>query len=648
LIKLSVVIVNYNVEYFLEQCLQSVERAGRNIDMEVFVVDNNSVDGSVAMTRERFPWVKMIANKENVGFSMANNQAMRISQGEYILLLNPDTVVQEDTFSTCINHMDAQPKAGGLGVKMVDGKGIYLPESKRGLPTPWVSLLKMIGLYRVFPKSKRINPYYLGNLDKDGNHEIEILSGAFMFMRKEALDKVGLLDEDFFMYGEDIDLSWRIIQGGYKNLYLADTSIIHYKGESTKKGSLNYVFVFYNAMVIFAKKHFSSKNAQLFSTLINLAIYLRAGIAIVSRFIREMWLPSVDAVVALGGLWGIKLFYENWQGKVYDQTLVTSAFCLYAVCWVLSLSLTGGYQRPIRILNVIKGIGLGTIIILIAYSLLPESLRFSRALIILGALIVFALLLAIRGLLLAFSGSSSGFRVKRVKHYALVGSNEEVKRVHQLLAQSQAELGKVMYIDSKYNPLGDKAASMKMLDEIVRVHGIHDVIFCAKDISSAEIIGTMSRTENRGVEFKIAPPESLYIIGSNSIETSGELFILDVNSVSLPNNRREKRLLDVTVSLALIVSLPINLWLVRSKGKYIKNLLSVLIGKKTWVGFYPSSSNKQKLPKLRPGVLYPILAGANSKITEETFDKLNVVYAKDYRVMNDLGFVWRFFGELGR
>jgi O-antigen biosynthesis protein len=187
--------------------------------VEVYVVDNNSVDGSIEMVAEKFPWVKLIANKDNTGFSKANNQAMRVAQGEYVLLLNPDTVIEEDTLVKIVDFMDQHPEAGGLGVKMVDGKGKFLPESKRGLPTPETSFYKIFGVSRLFPKSKKFNRYHLGNLDNDSTHEIEILSGAFMMMRKKALDQVGLLDEAFFMYGEDIDLSWRIIQGGWKNYY---------------------------------------------------------------------------------------------------------------------------------------------------------------------------------------------------------------------------------------------------------------------------------------------------------------------------------------------------------------------------------------------------------------------------------------------
>jgi len=285
--KLTVVIVNYNVRYFLEQCLLSVQKAMQGVDGEVYMVDNNSVDGSVAMVQERFAWVKCIANKENVGFSKANNQAMHVAKGEYVLLLNPDTVVEEDTFQKVIAFMDEHPDAGGLGVKMVDGKGVFLPESKRGLPSPETSFYKIFGISKLFPRSARFNRYHLGHLSIDDTHEIEILSGAFMLMRKQVLDKVGLLDEEFFMYGEDVDLSWRIILGGWKNYYYPGTRIIHYKGESTKKGSLNYVFVFYNAMAIFARKHFSQKHAATYTAIIKMAIWMRALVAVLSRFIKH-------------------------------------------------------------------------------------------------------------------------------------------------------------------------------------------------------------------------------------------------------------------------------------------------------------------------------------------------------------------------
>jgi GT2 family glycosyltransferase len=282
---ISIVIVNYNVKHFLEQCLHSVFKSVKAINSEVFVVDNNSVDGSCQMVREKFPQVKLIENKFNAGFSKANNQAIKQAIGRYILLLNPDTFVQEDTLKKCIDFCDAKTDIGGLGVKMIDGKGEFLPESKRALPTPLVAFYKIFGLSALFPKSKTFGKYHLGYLDKDKNHEVEVLAGAFMMLRKSVLDTIGLLDETFFMYGEDIDLSYRIIKAGFKNFYFSDTAIIHYKGESTKKGSINYVMVFYKAMIIFAQKHFTKKRANLYSILIHFAIYFRAALGIIRRVV---------------------------------------------------------------------------------------------------------------------------------------------------------------------------------------------------------------------------------------------------------------------------------------------------------------------------------------------------------------------------
>ena len=218
--KLSVIIVNYNVRYFLEQALLSAQRALQGLEGEIWVVDNNSADDSVEMVRNKFPNVHLIANTQNTGFATANNQAIRACSGEYVLLLNPDTLVEENTFSTCLDFMEVHPEAGALGVKMLDGSGKYLPESKRGFPSPWVSFCKTIGLHYLFPKSPTFNQYYLGHLSPEETHPVEVLAGAFMFMRKAALDKAGLLDEAFFMYGEDIDLSYRIKKAGFCRRFL--------------------------------------------------------------------------------------------------------------------------------------------------------------------------------------------------------------------------------------------------------------------------------------------------------------------------------------------------------------------------------------------------------------------------------------------
>ena len=267
--KLSVVIVSYNVRNYLEQCLQSVQRALEGIEGEVFVVDNHSDDDSVETVRQHYPWVRLIENQENLGFAKANNQAIRQAQGDYILLLNPDTVVAEDTFHGVLAFMDEHPKAGGAGVMMCYEDGSRAPESRRALPTPWVAALKMMGF------TKR---YYMSDLPWDQPCRIEVVSGAFCLLRHEAIKTVGLLDEDFFMYGEDIDLSYRLLKGGWENWYLP-YSIIHYKGRSTRKSDYRYVHVFYQAMLIFFQKHYSHLSI-IYTVPVKMAIYFRAAIAL--------------------------------------------------------------------------------------------------------------------------------------------------------------------------------------------------------------------------------------------------------------------------------------------------------------------------------------------------------------------------------
>jgi len=255
-VTLSIIIVNYNVKFFLEQCLCSVKKAIDRMEAEVIVVDNNSSDGSMGYIQPKFPWVKFILNPKNEGFSKANNLALSDAKAKFVLFLNPDTIVAEDSFEKCISFLETCPQAGSVGVKMIDGRGKYLKESKRGFPTPWVSFCKLSGLTALFPRTKFFSRYYLGYLNEKENHEIDIISGAYMMVKKKALDKTGGFDERFFMYGEDIDLSYRIRMSGFKNYYLAETTIIHFKGESTIK-DLKNIKLFYQAMSIFAQKHFS-------------------------------------------------------------------------------------------------------------------------------------------------------------------------------------------------------------------------------------------------------------------------------------------------------------------------------------------------------------------------------------------------------
>ena len=283
---LSVVIVSYNVKYYLEQCLRSVFRSQGKWEMEVFVVDNNSSDGSVEYLSARFPQVKFIANKDNRGFSCANNQALRQAKGRYMLLLNPDTILTENTLTDTLQYLDEHPEVGASGTAMYGRDGRFAWESRRGVPTPWTAFCKMVGLTALFPHSRRFGRYHMRYLNREEANYIEVISGAYMMLRREALEQVGLLDESFFMYGEDIDLSYRMLQGGWKNAYIP-SPILHDKGESTQKSSYRYVHIFYEAMLIFFDKHFS-KRYRLLALLIRLAVYLRAGIDVLKRLMQRL------------------------------------------------------------------------------------------------------------------------------------------------------------------------------------------------------------------------------------------------------------------------------------------------------------------------------------------------------------------------
>jgi len=650
--KLSVIIVNYNVKYFIEQCLHSVLKAIKNIEAEVIVVDNNSVDSSCVMIPERFPSVKLIKNNANFGFSKANNQGIKQSTGEYILLLNPDTIVQEDSFIKCIGFLDQHPEAGALGVKMIDGKGNFLPESKRALPTPLVAFYKIFGFSAFFPKSKIFGHYHLGYLDKNETHEVEVLSGAFMFIRKSALEKVGLLDEAFFMYGEDIDLSYRINKAGYKNYYFAGTTIIHYKGESTKKGSLNYVAAFYNAMLIFAEKHYSKKNFRVLSFLIRPAIYFRASISVIKRFIKKVYLPFIDILLIFGGYLFLKPWWESMtfrSGGSYPHAYLYAVVPAYISIWILSLIFSGTYDRPVKINNILKGIGIGTLIILAVYALLPLGLRFSRVLIILGAIWSIFSLSGFRFILHILNIKSFKLGNLQKKRIIIVGESQEATRVSQLLIQTQINPEILGYISKEPTGLPDNIGRLDQLEDIINIYQADEIIFCAKNITVQEIIENMLNLTHIDIEYKIAPPESLSIIGSNSINTAGDLYLIDLNTIGKSSNRREKRFFDLIMSFILLILYPFLFLFIKNRINAFGNIIKVLFGYNSWVGYfiYDEFSNED-LPKIKKGILNPTDGLEKKNIPFELKEKLNFVYAKDYKFSNDLNILFRGLLYIGR
>jgi len=593
--ELTVVIVNYNVKYFLEQCLRSVFSAIQNIEAEVFVVDNCSSDGSVDWIKNQFPEVKLIANEENVGFSKANNQAIRLAKGEWVLLLNPDTIVPENCFEEILKYCQDHPKLGGLGVKMLDGSGVYLPESKRGLPTPEVAVYKMTGLSKIWAKHPRFGAYYHGNLSEKQPQKVEVLAGAFMWMRKSVLDEIGLLDETYFMYGEDIDLSHRIRLAGYENHYFPSTPIIHYKGESTRKESYSYVKAFYGAMIIFAKRYFTKGQAFLLSTLLYPAIIGKAVWAYLSHRIQKTLLPLFDFSL----LWFIFYFLEGyWERNIkemdgvrYPDIFLYGFVPAYISIWLLSIYFSGGYDRPFKPWKLLRGLAVGTTITLAAYGLLDESFRFSRGMLLVGALLGGIGINGFRWLLIKAGLGQWKNESQTDLRTIMIGSEMEVERVLGLLQKANSSIRYLGYIhpSSATHGLGNFLELPKIAADLQ----LEQIIFCGASLSNSSIIQSMEQLKKQYI-FKIVPKESSFLIGSHSVETPGILYSKDFNLAYFsPSNQRNKRILDLLLCFFFLFTSPYFL-ISKRRNLIFKNLFSVLIGHKNWVGVPIPNPGKSK------------------------------------------------------
>ncbi len=549
--------------------------------------------------------------------------------------------------------MDASPDAGGLGVKMIDGTGDFLPESKRGFPSPEVAFYKTFGLSKMFPKSKRFNRYHLGYLDKDEIHEVDVLSGAFMLMPRAVLEEIGYWDEAFFMYGEDIDLSYRIKKAGYKNYYYSETTIIHYKGESTKKGSLNYVRTFYEAMIIFSQKHFQGPKASLFVLMLKVAIYFRAFLTLFSNFAKWVALFIADAVVIYVGMLAIK---NAWaQIRFHDPTyydtnpyLIYYSFPFYISMWLLAIYLRGGYDKHARTQHVFTGILLGTVCITSIYAFFPQYLRSSRMLILLGALWTMIVTYFNRSVSSYIQFNTIFWSKPRQRNVIIVGDEAESQRVLSLLYQAHVSINFIGTVTPYDNVnLDESLGGVQDLEGLTHVYKVNEVIFCGKDISFEQIIFWMTKLGS-DINYKIVPKHSAYIIGSNSKDSAGDLYAIDI-SFRIANSiqQRNKRILDIAYSLAFLVLSPILLFFVTEKMGLFRNIFSVIFQKKTWVGYSPISQSAN-LPKLPSAVLTPIDTLKIKPTEPQTIHRINLFYAKDYSSSSDFDTILRAWRDLGR
>jgi O-antigen biosynthesis protein len=602
--------------------------------MEIIVVDNLSTDGSIDYLQPKFPGVIFIPSRVNLGFARACNKGLSYARGKYILFLNPDTLVAEDTLEKCLHFFQHHKDAGALGVRMLDGAGKFLKESKRAFPSPLTSLFKLSGLSALFPKSKIFSRYYLGHLDARHSHKVEVLAGAFMVIPYHVLQKAGAFDKAFFMYGEDIDLSYRIQKAGYQNYYFAETEIIHFKGESTKRGSLNYVRMFYQAMSIFVHKHYGGAQASLFSILINFAIWVRASITALAKLVRLIGVPLIDAFIIFISFWLVKGFWSSVVkvGYKYPMPLLWVAFPAFTIIYQVVAYYTGLYNKVFRIKTLVRSSFFATLTLLAAYAMLPEEYRFSRGIVLFGSLLSFMLIFLFR-LLLLEGNILQRPPQKIAKPFILIaGSEEEYSNVRRILQQQKLDTNIIERVSMENKVSTD--AMLENIETIALASGARKLIMCAGELSLQSIFYLI---QNIHISFWFHLAGSSSIVGSDLSYTSGEVLATVENfNIAQPHNRRIKRLIDILTSLIFLVSFPVHFFLMKKPVPLIKNSIKVLVGRKTWIGY---QTNGKGLPPLRKAVISE--TGILEENSTGNTPNIDYWYARNYEPIHDIRLIFK-------
>jgi GT2 family glycosyltransferase/lipopolysaccharide/colanic/teichoic acid biosynthesis glycosyltransferase len=557
--QISIVIISYNVKEFLQQSVLSLQKSCHNIEHEIIVVDNNSIDGSDKILKSKFPEVKLIKNHDNKGFAKACNQGLEISTGKYMLLLNPDTMLQEDTIPRMLAFFEKTPDAGAAGCKILNADGSLQLSCRRSFPTPSVAIPKIIGLSRLFPKSKLFSKYNLTYEDPDEQIEVDALSGAFMMFRREVYDQIGGLDEDYFMYGEDLDYCYRIKQAGWKIYYTPSTKLIHYKGESAKLATFDNFVVFYKAMDIFVQKHFSRGYYILLDVFLRIGIFARGILTFFAKFLHKHTIMQVDGIVLALGI----LIAHNLQPRPLPsyQTLL-SMMVFYLLLWLGTGYSIGLYDRRelsyshaavASILSFIISMTINYYFNDMIYA--PRLIVFSfiAALILLPGWRVALLLLQRRQII-----SSSSFICKALlsRRTILIGTGPEGNRIAKKL-QAHIEHGFEIlgFVDKKYQQ-NEWIAGFPFLGviddlaEIIRIHKATEIIFTTDRFSNDEILSVLDKISNTRTNIKIVPKNLDFILGKSSVEKIEDIPLVEVDyKIYYIANRMFKRLMDIVLSL---------------------------------------------------------------------------------------------------
>ncbi len=658
---ISIIIVNYNVKEFVLNLISSIEKSSKNLAVEVIIVDNASSDGSVELIRNRFPNVKLIVNSENIGFGKANNQGIEIAKGKFILFLNPDTVLKEDTLHKMVDFLNSNPKIGMATCKVLNPDGSLQLACRRSYPTPWVSFTKIAGLSKIFPKSKIFAQYNLTYLPENATYEVDAISGSFMFLKREILDKVKGFDSDFFMYGEDLDLCYRVRENGYKIFYFYETEIIHYKGESTKRSNIDETRVFYNAMSLFVEKHFSS--SFLVKIILKVAIQIKESLAFLSKN-RIAILPALlDFSLFALMLFIAENYYKKnttWVG--FPNEIKPWIFLIPAFFQVILSFFVGVYKSTsLSVSRTILALFIGLILISSSTFFLKQY-AFSRAVVLITYSLTFFVYAVYRIILKIFFhvGNKSHFSRKRA---LLVGSENELSifieklkknylfkdEVIGLISKNMDEIGKVIF---------DKTilGTFENINKVIQSHKIGKVIFLSKEIDFTQIFNVVGSAKSSEIEFMIAGDELDYLVGKSTVTILDEISFHKLNyNISQDYHQITKRILDVTISLPILVLIFPFVFLKKifgSKGFFseiIMEIPSVFFGKKSLVG--PRKQDLTEELYLGKVGLFGLWFTENvHQEDSEEINKLNLFYAKNQNIWLDLDILGKsvlkiFYGE---
>lgn len=599
-IDISIVIVNYNVKEYLVNLLHSIRKAKGELGVEVFVVDNHSSDGSVEYLSPRFPDVNFIQNMDNLGFGKANNQAIAMANGTYTLLLNPDTLISEDTLRVMFDHMNQHPKTGAAGCKLLNPDGSFALESRRSVPTPASALWKVLGLTRLFPRNKRFADYYMGWKDENESGPIPVLSGAFMFYRTTVLIELGGFDERFFMYGEDIDLSYRTTQAGYQIDYVPTTSIIHYKGESTKKENLDYVIVFNKAMYQFFEKHYSYAYTMLFKFFVILGIIFRAGTSYLGSLMKRFANPLVDLTMLNFLVSVFFMIRYNIHPMNFADQYSTSFLVVNAFLTLFFIGFGRYYElyafNKYSIIAVIKAVILSFAgVVVITFFL--RDFAFSRWILLLGAFSGSLILGIYRFWMKNYSRKrfSTTGAIKPLNVLIVGVGSRTVDLISLIRSKVEWNYEIVGVIVQKGVDWVDKLENIDVIGrtehvpDLVRFHNIDQLIFLGNTVSNEEILNIMTQIRQDSVYFKIVPESMDFIIGKSNVEYFDDIPLVDVRlAYSTPWNQFLKRNLDFWMSLiVLIIGSPMM--------APVMVLNSIRKGKPDKVEFYLDGNHKSSL-----------------------------------------------------